>query len=79
MQEANADKEGATQKLLLVLGAVAVVVVAGLIVYFARASDPAASGPIPYKKVDYGAIREQREQQNRDFSRRSATDPGTTR
>lgn len=76
MQEANAEKEGAAQKLLLVLGAVAVVVVVGLIVYFYRAGDPAARGPVPYKKVDYGAIREQ---QNRDFSRRSPSDPGTTR
>ncbi len=46
-------------------GAAAVVIV-GLLIYFFRASDPAASGPVPYKKFDYGAhMQEQMQNYNR--------------
>lgn len=48
-----------SQKAFLGMGAAAIVVVVGLAVYFFRASDPASSAPIPYKKFDYGAHMQQ--------------------
>lgn len=64
------EKSENSQKVLVGVGAAAVVVVVGLMMYFLRASDPAASGPIPYKKFDYGA---HMEQQNRQFNRDPTT------
>ncbi len=59
-------KEAASQKMIWGISAVAVVVVVGFVVYLLRASDPAARGPIPYKKFDYGAhMQEQQRQLNR--------------
>ncbi len=43
--------------------AAAVVVIVVLLFYFFRANDPAARGPVPYKKFDYGAHME--DQKNR--------------
>ena len=61
------------------IGAVAVVVVIGLLVYFFRASDPAARGPIPYKKFDYGAhMQEQTREFNRTPTAAGAGQPGSS-
>ena len=49
-------------QVLLGLGAVAVVLVVGSLVYFLRASDPASQAPIAYKKFDYGAHMQQMHQ-----------------
>ncbi|MBC8134902.1 MAG: hypothetical protein H8F28_03330 [Fibrella sp.] len=61
--------------MLMGISAVAVAVVVGLLMYFLRASDPAARGPIPYKKFDYGA---HMEQQKRDFNRQPTPASGLT-
>lgn len=53
----------------------AIVVVVGTLMYFLRASDPVARGPIPYKKFDYGA---HMEQQKRDFNRDPASASAAT-
>lgn len=63
-------KEAVPQKVLWGAGAVAVVALIGFLVYFFRASDPAAHGPVPYKKFDYGA---HMEQQMRDYNRQAPT------
>lgn len=55
------------------VGAAAVVLVVGLLMYFLRASDPVAKGAVPYKKFDYGA---HMEQQKRDFNRNPSA-PGS--
>ncbi len=57
-----------SQKALVGIGAAAVVVVVGLLIYFFRASDPAARAPVPYKKIDYGA---HMQQQMRDYNRQT--------
>ena len=57
------------------VGAAAVVVVVGLMMYFLRASDPVARGPIPYKKYDYGA---HMEQQAREYNRQPVTPSGAS-
>ncbi len=49
-------------QMLLGLGAVAVVLVVGLLIYFLRASDPTSQAPIAYKKFDYGAHMQQTHQ-----------------
>ncbi len=51
-------------QVLLGLGAVAVVLVVGSLIYFLRASDPASRGPIAFKKFDYGAHMQQTHQFN---------------
>lgn len=76
MQDVNTEKEGIPQKLFIGIGLVAIVVVIGLVVYFFRASDPAARGPVPYQKFDYGA---HMEQQKREMNRRTPTDPASMR
>ena len=56
--------------MLLGIGAAAVVGLVVFLVYFFRASDPAASGPIPYKKFDYGT---HMQEQMRDYNRQPST------
>ena len=58
----------------MAMGAVVVVVIVGLAIYFLRASDPAARGPIPYKKFDYGA---HMQEQKRQLNRQTPTDPSS--
>lgn len=59
-------KEAGSQKVILGISVVTIVAVIGFLVYFFRASDPAARGPIPYKKFDYGAhMQDQARQYNR--------------
>ena len=69
-------KEAVSQKLFWGLGIVGVVALAGLLFYFFKASDPAAQGPIPYKKLDYGA---HMEEQKRDLNRQTPSDPASAR
>ena len=63
-----------SSKALLGIGAGAVVVI-GLLIYFFRASDPAARPPVPYKKFDYGA---HMQQQMHDFNRQNPSQSGGT-
>jgi len=63
-------KPEVSQKLLLGIGAAAVVGIVGFLLYFFRASDPAASGPIPYKKFDYGS---HMQEQMRDYNRQPSS------
>ena len=56
-------KEAIPQKALLGIGGAVIVLIIGFVAYYFHASDPAAQGPIPYKKFDYGAhIQEQAQQ-----------------
>ena len=58
-------KQEIPQRAIWGIGAAAVVVI-GILIYLFRATDPAARGPIPYKKFDYGAhMQEQMREYNR--------------
>jgi len=72
------EKSEKLQKVFVGVSAAAVVVVVGILMYFLRASDPAARGPIPYKKFDYGAhMQEQTHEFNRQPSPVAGSAPGT--
>ena len=70
------EKEAVSPKVVLGAGIVAAVVLVGFLIYFFRASDPAARGPVPYKKFDYGA---HMEEQKRDLNRQTPSDPASQR
>ena len=64
-----------SQQALWGISATAVVVIVGFLIYLFRASDPAAHGPIPYRKFDYGA---HMQQQMQDFKRQPTAAAGSS-
>lgn len=65
-------------QMLLGIGAGAVVLVVGLLIYFLRASDPASHAPIAYQKFDYGAHMQQTHQMGRHAPVAASTSSGGT-
>lgn len=77
MKGSDELKTAISKKVLVGISVAAVAVVVGLLVYFLRASDPAGSPPVPYKKFDYGAHMQQTQPADRQAPSASSSSPGS--